>query len=187
MAWVLNVKSLSGEYHYSATLFHTRSNPGRSMTSGLHRLHSQYHVCWCSSDFRSQGISSHVTDPQSQNIPSPASKELRSLHHLPGTNELKPCGLMDSDGLSLSRCHPSSRGIPIINIKSTACARLQQLQWASNGVTAVLHYAITMVRWLIVRTTFCCFWLFHILMPYNIILYFCLPYFHLSNSALFST
>ena len=28
---------------------------------------------------------------------------------------------------------------------------------------------------------------FHILMPYNIILYFPLPYFHVSNNALFST
>ena len=32
-----------------------------------------------------------------------------------------------------------------------------------------------------------CFWLFHILMPYNIILYFRLLCFHVSNSALFST
>ena len=31
------------------------------------------------------------------------------------------------------------------------------------------------------------FWLFHILIPYNIILYFRLPYFHVSNSALCST
>ena len=31
------------------------------------------------------------------------------------------------------------------------------------------------------------FLLFHILMPYNIILYFRLPYIHVSNSALFST
>ena len=33
----------------------------------------------------------------------------------------------------------------------------------------------------------CYFLLFHVLMPYNIILYFCLPYFHVSKSALFST
>ena len=32
---------------------------------------------------------------------------------------------------------------------------------------------------------FCWFWLFHILMPYNIILYFRLPYFHVSDSAFF--
>ena len=33
----------------------------------------------------------------------------------------------------------------------------------------------------------CCFWWFHNLMPYNIImLHFRLPYFHVSNSALFS-
>ena len=36
-------------------------------------LHRQYHVCWCSDNFRSQGISTHGIDPQSQNIPSPAS------------------------------------------------------------------------------------------------------------------
>ena len=33
---------------------------------------------------------------------------------------------------------------------------------------------------------FCCF-LFHIIMPYNIILYFRLPYLHVSNNVLFST
>ena len=33
----------------------------------------------------------------------------------------------------------------------------------------------------------CIYKLFHILMPYNIILYFRLPYFDVSNSALFST
>ena len=113
VAWVLNVKSPSGDYHYSAKLFHTRSNPGRSLTSGLHRLHSQYHVCWCSSNFRSQGISSHVTDPQSQNIPSPASKGLRSLHHLPGANELMPCGLMDSEGSQYQDAILPVEGFPL--------------------------------------------------------------------------
>ena len=45
-------------------------------------LHSQYHACWCSGDFRSQGISRHDIEPQSQNILSPASKELTaSLGH----------------------------------------------------------------------------------------------------------
>ena len=39
-------------------------------------LHSQYHACWCTGDFKSQCISRHGTDPQSQNIQSPASKEL---------------------------------------------------------------------------------------------------------------
>ena len=41
-------------------------------------LHSQYHACWCSGDFRSQGISRHGFDPQHQNIPFPASQELTS-------------------------------------------------------------------------------------------------------------
>ena len=108
-------------YHYSATLFHTRSNPGYSLTSGLHRLHSQYHVCWCSSDFRSQGISSHVNDPQSQNIPSFSS--IKRVKITTSSSRGQWVNAMWLDGLwrvSISRCHPSSRGIPIINIKSTA-------------------------------------------------------------------
>ena len=36
----------------------------------------QYHACWCSGDFRNQGISRHGIDLQSQNIPSLASEEL---------------------------------------------------------------------------------------------------------------
>ena len=39
-------------------------------------LYWQYHACWCGGDFRSQSISKHGIDPQSQNIPSPASEEL---------------------------------------------------------------------------------------------------------------
>ena len=35
-------------------------------------LHSQYHACWCSGDFRIQD----VNRPLSRNIPSPASEEL---------------------------------------------------------------------------------------------------------------
>ena len=38
-------------------------------------LHGQHHTCWCSGDFRSQGISRHGIDLQSQ-ILSPAWKEL---------------------------------------------------------------------------------------------------------------
>ena len=44
-------------------------------------LCSQYHACWWSGDFRSQGISRHGIDPQSRNIPSPASEELQWLYH----------------------------------------------------------------------------------------------------------
>ena len=43
----------------------------------LYVLHSQYHACWCTGDFRSQCISRHDIDLQSRNIPSPASEELR--------------------------------------------------------------------------------------------------------------
>ena len=39
-------------------------------------LHSQYHACWCSGDFRSQCISRHSIDLKSWNIPSPAAEEL---------------------------------------------------------------------------------------------------------------
>ena len=42
---------------------------------------SQYHACWCTGDFRSQGINSHSIDPKSQNIPSPASVELIMIIH----------------------------------------------------------------------------------------------------------
>ena len=46
-------------------------------------LYRQYHACWWSGDFRSQGISRHGIGPQSQNIPSPASEELKaSPYHL---------------------------------------------------------------------------------------------------------
>ena len=38
--------------------------------------HSQYRDCWCSGDFRSQGISRHGIYQISWNIPSPASEEL---------------------------------------------------------------------------------------------------------------
>ena len=47
-------------------------------------LHSQYHACWCSGDFRSQCIGSRGINPQSQNIPSPASDELMIYMNLQG-------------------------------------------------------------------------------------------------------
>ena len=40
-------------------------------------LYWQYHACWCSGDFRSQGISGHGIDPQSQNSLSKASEEFK--------------------------------------------------------------------------------------------------------------
>ena len=46
---------------------------------GVSVLGSQYHVCWCTDDFRSQCISRHGIDTQSRNIPSPASDELKAL------------------------------------------------------------------------------------------------------------
>ena len=39
-------------------------------------LYYQYYACWCPGDLRIQGISSHGTDPHSQNIPSLAWEEL---------------------------------------------------------------------------------------------------------------
>ena len=44
-----------------------------------HILYFQYLACWCPGDLRSQGISRHDTDPQSQNILSPASEELKPM------------------------------------------------------------------------------------------------------------
>ena len=49
--------------------------------------HSQYHACWCIGDFRSQCISRCGIYPQSQNIPSPVSEELRcTFHNFPMLN-----------------------------------------------------------------------------------------------------
>ena len=45
-------------------------------TCVLSVLHSQYHACWCSGDFRRQGFSRYGIDPQSWNILSLASEEL---------------------------------------------------------------------------------------------------------------
>ena len=42
-------------------------------------LHSQYHACWCSGDFRSQRLNRRGIDPQSRNILSPASEDLISV------------------------------------------------------------------------------------------------------------
>ena len=49
----------------------------------------QYHACWCSGDFRSQGISRHGINPQSQNIPSPASEEVKLSKTYPNINVSK--------------------------------------------------------------------------------------------------
>ena len=45
-------------------------------------LHSQYHACWSSGDFRSQGIRRQDINPQIQNILFPASEELEPMSHL---------------------------------------------------------------------------------------------------------
>ena len=42
-------------------------------------LYSKYHARWCSGDFKIQCISRHDIDPQSWNIPSPASEELKLI------------------------------------------------------------------------------------------------------------
>ena len=44
--------------------------------------HSQYHACWCSGDFRSQGTNRHAIDLQSRNIPSPAWEKLMLNHNI---------------------------------------------------------------------------------------------------------
>ena len=45
----------------------------------LHTLYSQYNAWWCPGDLSHQGISRHGIDPQSQNILSPASKEIKPM------------------------------------------------------------------------------------------------------------
>ena len=45
-------------------------------------LHSQYHAYLCFDDFRIQGISRHGIDPQSWNIPIPASDGLNSITYV---------------------------------------------------------------------------------------------------------
>ena len=45
----------------------------------LHILYSQYDACWCPGGVWSHGISRHDIDPQSQNILSPASEELKPM------------------------------------------------------------------------------------------------------------
>ena len=42
-------------------------------------LYSQYHACWCSGDFRSQGIGRHGIDPIAQNILPPASEDFNNI------------------------------------------------------------------------------------------------------------
>ena len=72
--------------------------------------------------------------------------------------------------------------------------------FSCRGVTICLLYVGPLLEicfkmiaglwvWYEGKQLFCCFWLFYILIltPYNIILHFRLPYFHVSNSALFST
>ena len=54
----------------------------------LYVWHSQYHVCWCSVDFRSQGINRHGIYPQSQNMLSSASEELMQKRRKPIANTL---------------------------------------------------------------------------------------------------
>ena len=60
-------------------------------------LHWQYHACWCSGDFRSQGINRHGIDPQGRDIQFPASEELMKFRInaiVPRTNELTHGGLV---------------------------------------------------------------------------------------------
>ena len=65
----------------------------------------QYHTCWCSGDFRSQGISRHGIDPKSQNVLSPASEELTHWGRVTHTCVSKlPVTIIGSDnGLSPGR------------------------------------------------------------------------------------
>ena len=44
-------------------------------------LHSQYYACWCTGNFRSQCISKHGIDPQTWNIPFPATLLLQHIQY----------------------------------------------------------------------------------------------------------
>ena len=57
-------------------------------------------------------------------------------------------------------------------------------QNVKQGVDFAMYFLLNTVVW---HYKFCCFLLFHIVMPYNMILYFRLHYLRVSNSALFST
>ena len=62
-------------------------------------LYWQHHACWCSGDFRSQGISRYGIDSQSRNIPSSASEELTIPQpiewELTGLSQVGQTGLID--------------------------------------------------------------------------------------------
>ena len=51
-------------------------------------LHSQYHACWCSGDFESQGISRRGIGQISRNIPSLASGELIDTDRVQSINDI---------------------------------------------------------------------------------------------------
>ena len=57
-------------------------------------------------------------------------------------------------------------------------------QNVKQGVDFAMYFLLNTV---VCHYKFCWFLLFHIVMPYNMILYFRLHYLRLSNSALFST
>ena len=72
-------------------------------------------------------------------------------------------------------------GIVVIN---TGCRAYLECH---EHLHCLLELSTRFVLYLNILRFLRCFWLFHIVMPYNIIFYFRLFYFHVSNCALFST
>ena len=110
-------------------------------------LHRQYHACWCSGDFRSQGISRYGIDPQGWNIRSTASDELivhykcniflwnwlNAIRNLSALFILMASRVLQHQSISshnieypsmcflgadsIKRCHLASIGNPIVEIR----------------------------------------------------------------------
>ena len=82
------------------------------------------------------------------------------------------------------------RGVPGFAIDCPCCVWWRGLTTCPLYVGPLFENLVENDSWFVSltkgKTTFCCFLLLHILIPYNRILYFCLPYFYVSNNALFS-
>ena len=82
MCWIV-LKIIKDEFtlHIISWTFFQQRNIRYTMQQPcmLPILCCRYHSCWCPGDFSRQGISRHGIDPQSWNILSPASDELKPL------------------------------------------------------------------------------------------------------------
>ena len=100
-------------------------------------LHSQHHACWCSGDFRNQGISSHGIDPQSQNIPSPASGELKCKYM-----SMLLQKILDIKSLT-STLGPAKVNVPSVRKTGVACDSFQMLILVPQHLVCLLNDVIS--------------------------------------------